>query len=68
MGTIVIVLIVTYLLIGLVIYAVTDTRVLAGRMERFSLFISYGDIREFLFFLVVALWPVCLLMKNDAAE
>lgn len=50
-----------WILIGLLIYFVTDTTALARRIERASLFIPYGMALQIVFAAVVSLWPLWLL-------
>ncbi len=53
-------LLLTYLLIGLVVYALTDSRRVAGEIESRHLFLTFGDVNKFLTVFAITLWPVWL--------
>lgn len=63
MDTLLVLFAVSYFIVGIIIYAVTDTTKFAGKLERSSLIVPYGIIRENLFLFVVILWPVWLLIN-----
>ncbi len=63
MMTFVTVLSVAYLLIGIVIYAVTGTTKFAGKLERSLIAVPYGFIRKYMFLFVVILWPLWLVIN-----
>ncbi len=56
------VLLLVYLFIGLVVYALTDTRSLAGEIESRNLFLTFGDVNKFLTVLAIAFWPLWLIV------
>ncbi len=56
------VLILVYLFIGLVVYAVTDTRSVAGEIESRNLLLTFGDVNRFLTIFAIALWPLWLII------
>ena len=49
-----------YLLVGLAVYAFTDTTAVAARLEALLIFVPFGVVKRQLFLFVVALWPVWL--------
>lgn len=57
-------LMIIYGIIGILVYAFTDTSRFAGKMERMIVFLSYSDINKHMFPLVVALWPVWLYVNS----
>jgi hypothetical protein len=63
METIMITLLILYLIIGVFIYAFTDTSKFAGKVERMFAFLTYSDVIKHMFLLVVALWPVWLFIN-----
>jgi hypothetical protein len=63
MSTFATILSVAYLLVGIVIYAVTDTTKFAGRLERALLAVPYGFILKNMFLFVVILWPLWLVIN-----
>ena len=60
MKTIMITLLAVYLIIGVLIYAFTDTSKFAGKVERMLVFLTYSDVIKCMFPLVLVLWPVWL--------
>ncbi len=64
MTTFLIILAVAWVLIGLAVYAMTDTSGAASRMERTLFVIPLGIINEYMFFFVVALWPIWLVVQG----
>jgi hypothetical protein len=63
MKTIMIILIAFYFIIGILVYAFTDTRKFAGKLERISAFLTFSDIIKHSFPFVVVLWPVWLFIN-----
>lgn len=59
MNDLVTVAVVIYVLVGLLVYFLTDTTQAASRIERLTP-LPWGLVQEYLFFFVVALWPVWL--------
>ena len=57
------VLLLVYLFIGLVVYALTDTRSIAGEIESRNLFLTFGDVNKFLTVFAIALWPLWLIVS-----
>ncbi len=56
------ILLLAYLLIGLIVYAVTDSRRVASEIESRNLFLTFGDVNRFLTVFAIALWPVWLVV------
>jgi len=56
------VLLLAYLLIGLIVYAVTDSRSVASEIESRNLFVTFGDVNKFLTVFAIALWPLWLIV------
>ena len=54
-------LLLAYLLIGLIVYAVTDSRSVAGEIESRNLFVTFGDVNKYLTAFAIALWPLWLI-------
>lgn len=65
---ILVVLLVLYLLIGLVVYAVTDTTSFASRMESRLPATTFGDAQHFVFLLSVVAWPLWLWVNRQASR
>jgi hypothetical protein len=55
------ILILVYLFIGLIVYALTDTRSVAGEIESRNLLVTFGDVNKFLTVFAIALWPLWLI-------
>ena len=53
-------LFVLYVVAGCVVYLVTDTTAIAGKLSRALVASSYGQVRRVLFPVVVATWPLWL--------
>jgi hypothetical protein len=53
-------LLVVYVIAGCVVYLVTDTTALAGKLSGSLVGPSYGQVRRVLFPVVVATWPLWL--------
>lgn len=68
MTTVYIILLVTYLAIGLIIYAFTDTRNIIIKMENKLKVVTYADVQHYVFSVVVGLWPLWLVIKNHIKE
>ncbi len=66
------IILIAYLIIGLIVYALTDSRRVAGEIESRNLFLTFGDVNKFLTVFAIALWPVWLVvygkLKKDQAE
>ncbi|WP_224243884.1 hypothetical protein [Hyalangium gracile] len=60
MQTVLIILGVLYLLVGLVVYAATDTTGFAHRMSSRLFFVPLGVINDHVFFFSVLAWPLWL--------
>lgn len=58
---------VLYLLAGLVVYAVTDTTSVAGKIERHLPLVPYGVVNRNLFLFVWLAWPLWLLALRRAS-
>lgn len=56
------ILLLIYLLIGLVVYALTDTRSVSAEIESRNLLLTFGDVNRFLTVFAIALWPVWLII------
>jgi hypothetical protein len=54
------ILLLGYLFIGLIVYAVTDVRSVAGEIGSRNLLLTFGDVNKFLTIFAIALWPVWL--------
>lgn len=65
MDTLLVLFAVIYFIVGIVIYAVTDTSKFAGKFERASFIVPYGVIQHNLFLFVVILWPVWLFINAE---
>ena len=63
MKDIMIALIVIYFIIGILIYAFTDTRKFAAKAERMFAFFTYSDIIKYMFPFTVVMWPVWLFIN-----
>ena len=50
-----------YLFIGLIVYAVTDSRSMAHEIESRNLLLTFGDVNKVLTFIAIALWPLWLI-------
>ncbi len=57
---------VAYVVIGVVVYALTDTSRLSSRLSEKAIAPSYGNVQKYLAVLVIFLWPVWLLIKPRA--
>ena len=57
-----VVFLLVYLFIGLIVYAVTDSRSIASEIESRNLFVTFGDVNRFLTVFAVALWPLWLVI------
>ncbi len=55
-----IILLLVYLFIGIIIYAVTDTRATAAEIESRNLLLTFGDVNRVLTLFAIALWPLWL--------
>ncbi len=55
-------IVVAYVIIGTIVYALTDTSAIASRVSAPLLGPSYGAVQKYLFLVVVALWPVWLVL------
>ena len=49
-----------YLFIGIIVYAVTDTRAVAAEIESRNLLLTFGDVNRALTVVAIALWPLWL--------
>ena len=58
------ILLLVYLAIGLIVYAVTDSRSVASEIESRNLLVTFGDINKFLTVFAIALWPVWLIVYS----
>jgi hypothetical protein len=56
------ILLLAYLFIGLVVYAVTDSRSVASEIEARNLFVTFGDVNKFLTVFAITLWPLWLIL------
>ncbi|MDA8430482.1 MAG: hypothetical protein M0T70_14615 [Geobacteraceae bacterium] len=68
MKTILITLLAVYLLIGVLIYVLTDTSKFAGKVERMFAFLTYSDVIKYMFPFVLVLWPVWLYVNAKFNE
>jgi len=55
---------VVYLLVGIGIYALTDTTKFARRLERSLVAVPYGAVLKYMFPFVVLLWPLWLFING----
>lgn len=55
-----IILLLVYLFIGIIVYAVTDTRGVARELESRNLLVTFGEVDRFLTVFAIALWPLWL--------
>ncbi len=55
-------LLLAYLFIGLIVYAVTDTRSMASEIESRNLLVTFGDVNKALTVFAIALWPLWLIL------
>jgi hypothetical protein len=60
-----IVLLVLYIVVGAVVYFITDSTTLASRIESATPF-TWGMVRNAIFLGVVALWPLWLVYRLGA--
>jgi hypothetical protein len=56
------ILLLAYLFIGLIVYAVTDSRSVASEIESRNLLVTFGDVNKFLTVFAIALWPLWLIV------
>lgn len=63
MTTFITILSVAYLLIGIGIYAATDTSKFAAKIERSLFAVSYGIVLKYMFLFVLFLWPLWLVIN-----
>ena len=63
MNGILITAVTAYFVIGVLVYALTDSSKLAGKVERTLAFLSYADVNKYVFPLVVALWPLWIFVN-----
>ncbi len=68
MSTLITILAVAYFLIGLVIYAITDTSKFARKIENLLLAVPLGEVLRNMFLFVVILWPVWLVINAKYNE
>ncbi|HEY6838848.1 MAG TPA: hypothetical protein VI389_08910 [Geobacteraceae bacterium] len=54
------VLMLAYLFVGLVVYALTDTRTVAGEIESRNPLVTFDDVNKFVTVVAIALWPLWL--------
>ena len=64
MAGLLITLLIVYVLVGVIIYAVTDTTGLASRIEAMLVVFPFGIIENYFFIFVVVFWPVWLFLGN----
>ena len=55
-----IILLMLYLFIGIIVYAVTDSRSVAAEIEARNLLLTFGDVNKVLTVFAIALWPLWL--------
>ena len=60
MKTIMITFLIIYFVIGIFIYAFTDTSKFAGKVEQLFVFLTYSEVIKHMFPFVVVLWPLWL--------
>ncbi len=60
--------IIGYLLIGVAVYAFTDTMNFARRISDLLVVIPLGVIQKNLFLFVVVLWPIWLVVRRTISE
>jgi len=63
MTTFATILSIAYLLVGVAVYALTDTTKFAGKLERSLVAVPYGFILKNMFLFVVILWPLWLIIN-----
>ena len=63
-----IILLLVYLFIGIIVYALTDTRAVAAEIESRNLLVTFGEVDRVLTLFAIGLWPLwlalCLLLKK----
>jgi len=68
MQTLLVLFAVIYFIVGIIIYAITDTTKFARKLERSSFIVPYGVIQDNLFLFVLILWPVWLFINANTNE
>lgn len=63
-----VVLLVLYLLIGLAVYAVTDTTAFASRMESRLPITTFGEAQHAVFLFAVVAWPLWLWVSSRSQD
>jgi len=63
MTTFLTILTITYIIVGIGIYALTDTTKFAGKIERSLFVVPYGVVLKHMFLFVVVLWPLWLVIN-----
>ncbi len=61
-------LVIAYVLIGVIVYAFTDTATIASHLSRPLLGPSYGAVQKYLFPAIVAFWPLWLIVRTLKAK
>lgn len=68
MTTLLTILAIAYFLIGLVVYATTDTTKFAFKIERTLVAVPLGVIQKNMFLFAVALWPLWLVVNASGND
>ncbi|MBR9982543.1 MAG: hypothetical protein KFF50_16040, partial [Desulfatitalea sp.] len=58
MTDLIVMLLIAYVLVGVMVYALTDTTGFASRVESLLVVFPFGMIENHLFVFVVAFWPI----------
>ena len=58
------ILLLIYLSVGLIVYAVTDSRSVASETESRNLLVTFGDVNKFLTVFAIAFWPLWLILYS----
>jgi hypothetical protein len=57
-----------YLLAGIAVYAFSDTRDAASRLEARLVAVPFGTVQKHLFLFVVLLWPLWLALQGSPRD
>jgi hypothetical protein len=61
-------LVIAYVLVGVVVYAVSDTLTAASKLSRALIVLPFGTIQKYLALFVIGLWPLWLFVKAKTDE
>ena len=68
MSSLLTVVLVLYLVVGLVVYAVTDTTSVAGKIERHLPLVPFGVVNRNLFLFIWFAWPLWLWALSRSSD